>query len=358
VNKIVIGHPEAHEKLTAKLFWKLSGASGYNDAGNVKDYNDASTRSLVTRPESKTGARFVNDEQADVNHESYTFLLDERVPEQEKLIKLAAALADQKQKDTEGATATVESVQPGRWFDFGVFNVANLSVNASKSGPQSEGDDYDVDLPNGRIYIVSGGGISAGEDLNLTFDQPGVDLGRVQTQKSPLFYCDILIEEHNQYHKVWLRRLEFKGYLNVTEFPAQTGEFGTYRVKATPAGPVTVEKRPEGQSLGAQAIVQGVAGESSSSQSLSSSSSSSSRSSKSSASSQSSSSTDISTSASSYSSSSTSAASYTSSSSSESTAAEESSASSQSSSSSSSTEVSTSATSYSSESMESGSLGP
>lgn len=246
---ITLGHPEAHEKLTARLFWKLVGASGYNDAGNVRDYVDATTRSLVTRARASDGARFVNDEQADVNHEAWTFLLDERVPEQEKILKLAQRNTDQAQAAGEGQTASITNTQEGKWYAIGAYNIANVQVSGSLSGPLEEGTDYELDEENGRIRVITDGLTTNGETLNLTFDQPAITLESFLTQQAPLWYCDIMIEEHNQYSQMWLRRMSFKGYLNVMEFPQQTGEFGTYRVKVTPAEPVTVLKRPDGQNL-------------------------------------------------------------------------------------------------------------
>jgi hypothetical protein len=270
---IVLGHPEAHEKLTAKLLWKRVGESGYNDAGNVKDYTDASTRSLVTRARADDGARFVNDEQADVNHESYTFTLDERDPSNEILLKQARQLTDQHQADTEGATSTLEDVVPGKWYAIGAYNIANVAVNGSVSGAQDEDVDYELDRENGRLRVIKDAGISEGEDLTVTFDEPGIDFEKYETQYNPLFYVDFVLEEHNQYHKMWLRRLSGRGYLNITEFPAQTGEFGVFKAKLTPSGPVTVLKRPEAQTLASHEETGEAAGLSSSSQSLSSSSS-------------------------------------------------------------------------------------
>lgn len=267
--KIDINHPEAHEKLTAKLFWKLTSERGYVDAGNVLDYVDATNRSLVTRSRSQQGARHVNDEQTDVNHEAYTFKLDERVPEQERLIKLARNMDDQQQNSTEAASATISNIALDRWFDIGAWNIANVMVAGNVAGVLDEGTDYELDKENGRIMAFSGGSAASGETLHLTFDQPGFALEKRRTQQDPLFYCDLIIEEHNQYHRMWLRRKVFRGYINLTEFPSHTGEFATYRAKVTPAEPVTVLKRPEGQTLPSH-VEGGVAGDLSSNSSSSS----------------------------------------------------------------------------------------
>lgn len=272
MNPITLSHPEAHEKLTAKLFWKRTTESGYNSAGNVKDYVNATTRSLVVRMRADDGARYANDEQADAIHEAFTFLLDERSSEGETLLNIGRQLDNEVQASVEGATATVSDTVQGKWFDIGAYNIANVAVTASISGVQEEGTDYDLDKENGRIYITKDGGIGDGETLTLTFDEPGISFQKFETQFNPLFYCDLIIEEHNQYSRVFLRKLTFTGYVNVTEFPSQTGEFGTYRVKVTPSGPITYLKRPEGQTLPSHDET-GAAANSSSSQSVSSSSS-------------------------------------------------------------------------------------
>lgn len=273
INKIKIGHPEAHEKLTARLFWKRVADSGYNDAGNVRDYVDASTRSLVTRARAADGARFVNDEQADVCHEAYTFLLDERDAAQELLLKQGRQLANETQAATEAATATITNVRQGKWYAIGAYNIENVTVTASVSGAQDEGTDYELDRESGRIKVVDGGGIGAGETLTVTFDEPAIEFEKFESQFDPHFFVDFIIEEHNAFHKTWLRRMSGRGYINVMEFPSQTGEFGTYRVKLTPSGPVTYLKRPEAETLPSWSETAEGPGRSSSSSSTSSSSS-------------------------------------------------------------------------------------
>lgn len=275
-NRIVLGHPEAHEKLTARLYWKRVGDRGYIDAGNVRDYSDATTRSTVNRSRTARGMRHVNDEQADVNHEAYLFTLDERFPEQEQLVRLATIQADQQQRAVEGASATLEAVSVGRWFDVGAYNLANVAVTGALSGPLEEGTDYELDYENGRLRPLVGGDVAEGETLYLTFDQPGLSMERAQSQQTLAFLCDVLIEEFNQYSRLALRRIRARMYLNVTEFPQQTGEFASYRVKATPADPTVVTKRPEALTLPVAPATDSPAGDSSSSSSLSSSSSSSS----------------------------------------------------------------------------------
>lgn len=275
---IRIDNVEAHEKLTSRLFWKLTTETGFNNAGNVKEFADATSRNLVTRSRAANGARFVNDEQPDVCHEAYTFLLDERNADQERLIKLATQLTDSSQTASEGTTASVTSVAKGKWFTIGSYNISNVTIVGSGTGEMGEGTDYTLDKENGRIYIEDDGGASEGETLTLTFDRPAIQCQQFKTQQKTVFRCSVIIEEFNAFHAMWLRRSAATGYLNVIEFPQQTGEFGSYRVKFTPDSPMTWLKRPEAATLPTHAET-GDAGMSSSSSSSSSASQSSSSSS-------------------------------------------------------------------------------
>lgn len=267
--RIKLGHVEAHEKLTARLFWRPIGEIGYIDAGNVREYRDASTRTLVTRVRAEQGTRYVDTEEAGTDHEAYEFLLDERVPNQERLIKLAQDQSDQRQNAVEGTTATFESVTLGRWYDIGAYGIANARVHSQLGGIAQEGTDYNIDLKNGRIELLEDAGISEGDDVVITFDQPGMRFEKRLTQKNPVFFCDIVIELHNQYSKMWLRRKAFQGFVNVIEFPTHGGEFASYRAKVTSRGPVTVLKRQQATDV-PEVVESGAAANSSSSSSSSS----------------------------------------------------------------------------------------
>lgn len=271
-NEIGIGHVEAHEKLTARLYWKRTTDTGYNDAGNVREFVDATTATTVTRARAEDGARYVNDEQSDLIHEGYTFLLDEHSPEQEVLLRKARELSDRTQAAVEGTTATISDAVQNKWYPIGAYGIANVAVAGSLSGSLVEGTDYEIDTEDGMIRILDGG-ISDGEDVTLTFDQPSITFQRFETQYDALFFCDAIIELHNQYSKRWLKRAAFQGYLNITEWPTQTGEFGTYRVKLTPSAAVTWEKRTKAANLTSAPEVSEAAGMSSSSSSSNSSSS-------------------------------------------------------------------------------------
>lgn len=240
--EIRIGNVEAHEKLTSRLFWRKANEVGYHDAGNVKEFVDASSRSLVTREVAEDGFRRVNDEQVNVNHEAYTFLLDERSEEQDKLILLARQLTDETQAAADGTTATISDSRKGRWHALGQYNIDNVQVVGSLRGTAVEGTDYELDKEAGRIKVLEDGAIADREDLTLTFDQPALTFNKFESNYET-FYCDVKVEQYNQLSKVPLRWASFSGFLNIVEFPSHTGEFGVYRARITPSDRVTWYKR-------------------------------------------------------------------------------------------------------------------
>lgn len=246
---ITINHPEAHEKLTGRLFWREVGSvKGYNDAGNVLEYTDASSRTLVVRHRSQQGARFTNDEQTDVAHDAWSMVLDENVAEQSRLIRLVRSTSEQRQRAVEAASATLEEVQADRWFDIGAFLIANWQVSGL-AGILTEGDDYQIDAKNGRLQVVAGGSVVNGESLTITFDEPALRQQKQTGQTKPAFRCEVVLEETNQHNPMFLRRHTFTAMLNMQEFAAQTGEFGKYKLKVTPTTQVLTTKRNEALTL-------------------------------------------------------------------------------------------------------------
>lgn len=89
-----------------------------------------------------------------------------------------------------GETDDIANVVPGLWYLIGasstqitgVRNITSVSVaDTGTSSPFVEGADYELDLVRGRIYIVDGGGISAGDNITVTYDVPANSRSQVVT---------------------------------------------------------------------------------------------------------------------------------------------------------------------------------
>lgn len=71
-----------------------------------------------------------------------------------------------------GVEAAFAAAQPGRWYDLGRRNVSSVVVTDDQVTPNTFdlNDDYTVDAARGLIYIVPGGAITAGTNLEVTFN--------------------------------------------------------------------------------------------------------------------------------------------------------------------------------------------
>lgn len=242
---ITLGHVEAHEKLTARLFVQPTGESGYIDCGNVLDFKFAPERQFRTRMRAEGGVRIVSDEEVDTIHDRWEFTLDERDSFNEKLIGLAtaAAAATTAAVTAPSGTATLTDVVKGRSYFVGKTGLDTFVLKKA-STTLVAGTDYTVDLNTGRVTILTGSvTVTDGDDLDATFGNAERVNTTYTAQNTFRFEGDIRIEEFNQHNKEPLRITSFSGVLMATAYPEHTGEFAKFTVRATPITPPTVLKR-------------------------------------------------------------------------------------------------------------------
>lgn len=242
---ITLGHVEAHEKLTARVFVQPTGEVGYVDVGNVLDYKEASERQFRTRMRVDNGVRVVSDEEVDTIHDKWEFTLDEHDEYNERLIRLSGAgtTTTSAAVTAPAGTASFVGVTLGRSYFLGREAVNTV---VCKKGVTSlvEGTDYTVDLNTGRITLLtSATGIDDGDTLDVTYGASVRVNAAYTAQAQGRFEGAIRIEEKNQHSKEPLRIITFSGVIMVTAFPENTGEFSKYTVRVTPLEAPSVKKR-------------------------------------------------------------------------------------------------------------------
>jgi hypothetical protein len=242
--KIQKGTTEAHEKLTAQAFFKISPLTGYVDCGNLADYKEAHERSTVTRKVSADGFRRVDDEQVADEHMKWEATLDERTPGNEKLIALGSMGADvtQAAQTAPDGTAQFTSVVQGDTYFIGKTDVSTLVVKVGAS-TKTLGTDYTANLKAGYITIIVGGGIADAATVDLTFGNSAQVTNVITCHDTPLFRGAIRILEFNQHSKIPLRQIDFTGTIIVTAFPEQSGEFMKYTVRFSASSIPVITKR-------------------------------------------------------------------------------------------------------------------
>jgi len=244
---ITLGHIEAHEKLTARLFVEPSGESGFIDCGNVADYKHAPEKQYKTRMVAEGGYRRVNDEQVDTIHDRWEFTLDEMDVFNHRLLHLAQSPTAVVQSATTApaGTASITGITKGRCYFIGAVGLDTVVVTKGVT-TLVEGTDYTMDLKAGVITILPGGvTLVDGDDIALTFGNVAVDFESYTSNSQVLFRGTVRILETNQFSGVPLREISFSGNLSITAWPEQSGEFGKYTVRATPTTVPTIKRREQ-----------------------------------------------------------------------------------------------------------------
>jgi hypothetical protein len=244
---ITLGHIEAHEKLTARLFVQPTGESGYVDCGNVADYKHTPEKQYKTRMVAEGGFRRVNDEQVDTVHDRWEFTLDEMDAFNHRLLHLAQAPSSVSQAaaTAPAGTASLTGITKGRCYFVGAVGLNTVVV---KKGVTTlvEGTDYTIDPGAGVLTVLPGSvTVAEGDDLSLTFGNSEVSFESYTGNSQVLFRGSVRILEANQFSGVPLREIGFTGVLSVTAWPEQSGEFGKYTVRATATGLPTVKRRSQ-----------------------------------------------------------------------------------------------------------------
>ena len=241
---IVLGAAEAHEKLTARVFFQPAGSAGYHDLGNVKEYNQAHEYSAVTRVIAEKGFRRTVDEQLDVVTAAWEFTLDEFDAKLLSILHAGSqgATVQQAAATAPAGTATINDLVCGRWYSIGKVGLDTLVATKGVT-PLTAGTDYVADLDTGMIRFIDGTNLSDGDDVTLTFGADAVDFEVVTGLDAPDVRGDFILHETNQHSGVPLKTTTFTGTMHATEFPSHTGEFGTWKVKVTATNKPTVKRR-------------------------------------------------------------------------------------------------------------------
>lgn len=244
---ITLGHIEAHEKLTARLFVQPTGESGFIDCGNVADYKHAPEKQYRTRMVAEGGFRRVNDEQLDTVHDRWEFTLDEMDAFNLRLLHLTKAPSGTSQAAVTApiGTATLTGVVKGRCYFIGAVGLSAVEVKKGVT-TLGEGTDYTLDPGAGVLTVLPGSvTVTNGDDLSLTFGNAAVDFETYTGNSQPMFRGVVRFLESNQFSGVPLREITFTGVLSVTAWPEQTGEFGKYTVRATPNTNPVIKRRSQ-----------------------------------------------------------------------------------------------------------------
>lgn len=252
---ITLGHVEAHEKLTARLYFKPDtdsnggvadvNFSGYYDLGNVLDYKFTPERTYRTRMRTLPGARIVNDEEVDTVHDRWEFTLDESDRLTQELLTLGQNTSGVTQDEATAPAGTYSIAKANKdcWYWVGKTALNTVVVKKNVTA-LTLNTDYTVDADAGLIRLLPGAsGFTNGDTLAVTFGCPARFWQTWDNHLKLRWEGSILIHESNQHSKEVLRSTSFRGVIMATAFPEQTGEFGKFVLRATPLEAPTALRR-------------------------------------------------------------------------------------------------------------------
>ena len=130
----------------------------------------------------------------------------------------------------------------GRWYPIGKAGL-NTLVATKGATTLVAGTDYEADLGAGMIRFIDSTNLSDGDDVTLTFGQSAITFEVVTGLDAVDLRGDVILHEYNQLSAVPLKTTTFTGVLRPTEFPTQSGEFGTWKVRVTATTKPTVQRR-------------------------------------------------------------------------------------------------------------------
>lgn len=243
--RITVGHLQAHQKFTGRLFFQPTGDNGYIDLGNVVDYKDATDQQTRTRMSSANGFRIVDDEQVDVRHTKYEFTLDEVGDRAGMLLALAdtATTSTVSATTAPSGTSSHSSVILGRSYFVGAVNVDTFVL---KKGATTLvlNTDYTVNLKTGMFTLLTTGStVANGDSVTSTFGNPARSYETWTGHAAPLHSGTIRFEETGQHTKEPAQVITGTAVMNVTSFPEQKGEFARFVVRVTFTAAPTIKRQ-------------------------------------------------------------------------------------------------------------------
>jgi hypothetical protein len=168
------GQIETSRIFTAQILITPTGDAGAIDMGEVqthkRDIGIGRTEIMRSKPGFRTRvANLIGDRKG-----QYEVMLEEDFPDTVRLALLGAQGADTAQAAANGLNAGFVATQ-GRTFDLGKYNVSNVTVTVGAE-EMTEGEDYDVNLNTGTVFVIPGGGIANEDNVTVAFDCAAVDL--------------------------------------------------------------------------------------------------------------------------------------------------------------------------------------
>lgn len=191
-------------KLYLALFDSNGVRGGFRYLGDTPGFTIQVTaeKTTVYGSDKKTRYKLV-DKTIQVDHNGNFTARD--VSDENTALFVGGEVVEISQSSASGSTYTINAVDQGLWYIIapgshltGLRNISNVTVaDADTSSSFTEGTDYELDLVRGKIYVIEGGSITDGTNLEVTYDAEANARKQVKTTDTVSRECALLYEADN-----------------------------------------------------------------------------------------------------------------------------------------------------------------
>ena len=153
--------------------------------GNAPGFNVTFEIEKLEHYSSKQGPKTLDESIVTQQKATGQIILDEPNIENVNLFFMGDGAQDKSQTAGTATTVDIANVEQGRWSIIGADDISNVVVeDETQTTTYTLDTDYQLDLVNGLICIVEGGGISNGDNIKVTYDNPAKTIEGVNALKS------------------------------------------------------------------------------------------------------------------------------------------------------------------------------
>lgn len=172
-----------------ELYW--DDGKGERYVGNTTAFNITIESETLDHFDSDHGIRTKDDSVVLEVNRTGSFTTD-NIATENLALYFMADISTVTQTNTPVVDEAINDVEPGRFYQLGqttvnpqgVRNVSAVTVTKTPSTVLVEGTDYTLDAVSGRIYIVEGGAVASGDDLEIDYTPAANSRQRISTNNN------------------------------------------------------------------------------------------------------------------------------------------------------------------------------
>lgn len=238
------GTPFAKRLTTGRFYWTPTGQSYEEDLGNVLKFKRADRTEAVEHLASVGGVRQVDASFIHTIAYGYLFTLDEYVDRVLLLLQKAQGpLVSSDSPGISGGTVVWNDVVSGGTYSVGNQHLSSVAVTVGGIA-KTPGIDYSVDLPAGRLTLLSNGSIPAGSTVNVVFNALPYSYRQILSARQPTLTGSGAFYEYDQQSPVIRAEHRFNGSIWVNgDSEEQTTGFRTVDLHVQCWSPPMIRER-------------------------------------------------------------------------------------------------------------------